>query len=262
MINVGIETSKTGQSKMIGAILLYGESSQYNTGVAAKFASIHSINWDTKQPIIAAGRPITEADLASLHKGLSESKSLPGSLWVDSKILAMGNGRMIWWTPPQQRPMFFDKSSNASQSFNGAGRCPNPGLVWMATSSALFIYAVAGNDRPTQETQLFQAPFFNVWSRGQVCVGSANMPDQDMKGEPGAWEKFFFGSRFTHANFTQENRLIKNQNPYSFWSKMVKEPTATFPENKLVKFPLKVGDLLDPLLSDRLKAIPKATGEF
>jgi hypothetical protein len=35
-----------------------------------------------------------------------------------------------------------------------------------------------------------------------------------------------------------------------------------FPERRLVQFPMVVGDLLDPLVVDKLNKVPKAKGEF
>ena len=43
---------------------------------------------------------------------------------------------------------------------------------------------------------------------------------------------------------------------------MVEAPPAEFPENRLVKLPLTVGDLLERTLLDTLRNLPVPKGEF
>lgn len=259
MIETNVRTKAPDTSVLSGAILLYTGSK----GSQTSFATVHQIQMMGEVPQIMPGRPMTEADKSELYEGLNDKACVAGVKWIPTSVLAQGPGRMIWWTPPMKRSMFFKKSSMNKGTFDGRNVCPVPGMVWAAVSGqGLYVYAVKGADRPTEKTALFQAPLFNVWSSGKVCSGNASQPKGDQAFEPEAWEKFFFGSEFSHPNFTQRNRLIKGQQATSFWSKMVKEPSESFPDKALVPVDLRVEDLLSPVFLDKLASWPRAQGEF
>lgn len=169
---------------------------------------------------------------------------------------------MIWWSPPQRRSLFFKKSTHNPETFDGRGVCPCPGLVLMAAERDMYVYAFKGSDAPSRQTKLYQAPFFNVWSRGKVCVGSADAPKDDRRDDPDAWERMFFGSHFTHPNFTQKDRLTVGVNPAHFWKAQVDKPDTEFPEKVLCDLGMTVDDLMQVDLRARLEAVPRATGEF
>lgn len=245
----------------VGAIILYG--SQRGDYGKSKFATIHHMDTVGDKPLIMPGRPMSEKDLASIYKGLSSVQDTQSTIWLDQKILAKGTDRMIWWTPAETRPMFFKHSSHVKNTFDGSAVCPVPALVWLSIlGKGLYLFAVKEPGRPSQNSTLFQAPFFNVWGRGLVCTGNATLPREAEMWDPKAWEIFFFGSHFTHPNFVMKDRLIKGKHPVNFWKEVVATPPDKFPENRLVRMPLTIQDLLDPLVVDKLNKLPRPTGEF
>ena len=247
MIGISIE-SHGNTAALAAAILIYGQRSGNGYGSDVAFSTVHDVaRGPTGRPMVAPGRLIAEADLAALYKGLSEAQGAQsGVQWLDSRILATGAGRMIWWSAPTQRPLFFKKSDAMTSTFTASAVCPVPGLVWMLKNTSLYVFAVAGNERPGKETALFQAPFFNVWATGEVCVGSATPPSRAAQQDPAAWEGMFFGSNFTQPNINDRNRLVKAASPVAFWKKLVnaKQAVEKFPDKALVSLPLKVEDLL------------------
>lgn len=252
-----LEVNNEGDSyKLTAAVLIYTNSIQRHA-----FATKHSVEEHAARPIIRPGSPFTEKDYTVLVKALAPAEQ-PRMQWHDQRLLARGLGRMMWWSPPKKRSLFFKKSSANASTFDGRGVCPCPGLIFMATEQALYVYAFKGTGAPTPETKLYQAPFFNVWSRGQVCVGNAVVPQQDRRDDPDAWERMFFGSHFTHPNFTQKDRLTVGANPVQFWARQVKKPNAQFPERVLFELGITVADLLQPDFATRLGAIARAQGEF
>ena len=265
MITLSVEQqSRTVCAK--GAILLYGPTGrQFDHNAAPEhllFATMHKIEEIGDAPQIMPGRPITEHDLVTIHKGLTTQHASQSITWIDQQLLAKGPNRMVWWTPPKTRPLFFKKSSHNKGTFDGSAVCAIPGMVWMAIGSSLYVFATKESSRPTPETELYQAPFFNVWGRGLVCSGNANRPSSENQWVPQAWETYFFGSHFTHPNFAQKDRLVKGVSPTNFWKAMVKEPVDAFPLARLVKVPLVTGDLIDPLIVDALNKWPRPKGEF
>lgn len=260
MFNTHVSDSSQSAT-LTGAILLYGGDAR--TGQGGSFATVHLVETINQRPEIMPGRPMMEADLVTIASNLAAAKEAITTTWLDPSMLARGADRMIWWTPPARRPMFFKESNLVKSTFNGNAVCPVPGLVWMAMpGNGLYVYAVKGKDRPVTGTQLFQAPFFNIWGRGKVCVGSAALPPEGEQSNPLEWEKVIFGSYFTHPNFSEANRLVKGISPSNFWKQMVEAPPAEFPENRLVKLPLTVADLLERTLLDTLRNLPVPKGEF
>lgn len=225
------------------------------------FATKHEVANNPGRPIIRPGAPFTETDYKALVSALAPAVQ-PQMRWRDQRLLAIGLGRMIWWTPPKKRPLFFKKSSHNSKTFDGRGLCPCPGFVFMSTERSLYVYAVKGDTAPGQGTALFQAPFFNVWSSGQVCVGNANVPHEDQREDLDAWERMLFGSHFTHPNFTQKDRLTVGIDPADFWKAQVAAPGSRFPEEVLFNVKLTVGDLLSVDVLNKLQQRPRAQGEF
>lgn len=257
MLSFGV-SERGASATMRSAILLYGGEDR-STG----FATVHDVDDHNGRPTIMPGRLLQEADLAEMIKGIATAKASAETVWLDSRVLAKGPDRVIWWSAPGKRSMFFEKSSYNAKTFDGGAVCPVPGLIWMAMpSNGLYVYAFKGDGRPGPDTKLWQAPLFNIWGSGKVCVGSARLPSIEQQATLEAWEQTVFGSRFTHPNFTQKDRLIKGAEPASFWKRMVAKPAEAFPREKLVGVPLTIADLLERQVLDRLKAMPRPTGEF
>ena len=252
-----LDVSNEGESyQLTAAVLVYTNPQQHHA-----FATKHMVEHFAGRPVIRPGTPFTEEDYKVLVQAMAPAEQ-PRMQWHDPRLLAKGLGRMIWWQPPQKRSLFFKKSAHNDCTFDGRGICPSPGLVFMATDNDLYVYAFKGAGAPTVATKLYQAPFFNVWSRGQVCVGNAVRPKNERRGNLDAWERMFFGSHFTHPNFTQKDRLTMGAEPTAFWKGQIDKPDSEFPEKVLFDLELKLNDLMQVDFNTRLESIPAAKGEF
>ncbi len=252
-----LEVSNEGDSyELSAAVLIYTNKQKHHA-----FATKHDVEAFAGRPIIRPGTPFSERDYTSLVKAMKPSDQ-PRMQWNDPRLLARGLGRLIWWSAPKQRSLFFKKSTYNANTFTGRGVCATPGLVFMVMDGSMFVYAFKGDGSPTPATKLFQAPFFNVWSRGKVCVGNAFAPRDDQRDDLDAWERMFFGSHFTHPNFTERDRLTVGVNPIEFWQAQINQPGTSFREEVLFDLRLTVGDLLSIDLPQKLEAIPVAKGEF
>jgi PRTRC genetic system protein B len=252
-----LEVNNEGDSyRLTAAVLVYA-----NTEQGHAFATKHEVEMYSGRPVIRPGSPFTEEDYKSLVTAMAPAEQ-PRMQWHDPRVLANGLGRLMWWSPPKKRSLFFKTSAHNKGTFNGKGICPCPGLVFMATDKSLYVYAFKGTDAPTADSALYQAPFFNVWSSGQVCVGNATLPRDGQRDNIDAWERMFFGSHFTHPNFTQKDRLTVGFDPVQFWQKQVKKPSASFPDTALFDLRLKVSGLTQVDFASRLNEIRRAEGEF
>lgn len=234
-----VSAVSTGEEFLLKHALLV-----YQLGQQAQFhVTKHPVELFDGKPVIRPGVPFNEKDYKQLVDGLKPSDR-PVVEWLDRKVLAKGAGRTLWWTPPQKRGMFF--KSIGKKLVDGQGNLANPGLVFLADKKSLYIYAFKGKDAPTKQTVLYQCPMFNVWASGLVCNGNAGVPNAEDAGNPDAWEKFFFGSRFTHPNIEGADRLTKGVSPVKFWKSQIEKPDDEFPEQVLVELDLTVEQLLDP----------------
>ena len=241
--------------ELSAAVLVYTHSATRHA-----FASKHAVAQHDGRPRILPGTPISAQDYQALVQALAP-RERPAMQWCDPRVLARGLGRLLWWTPPGQRSLFFRKSAQHPGSFDARGRCHCPGLVFLAAEGQLFVYAFKGAAAPTRDTRLYQAPFFNVWSTGQVCAGNAALPPTDTE-DPDAWERMFFQSHFTHPNFSEPDRLTVGVAPARFWQDRLAQPDAPFPEPVLFELGLPVEALMQLDLRARLEALPRANGEF
>lgn len=261
----------TGSVDLIGAILLYGSDRQSPS--ASCFATLHSVgqgpgsnDGSRVAGQILPGRLMQRGDLDELVKGLSNADATLSAQWLDPRVLAMGGGRLLWWSPPGRRPMFFQVAERFAESkvaLNDQGVVPVPGLVWLLMDDTLYVWATKSQDRPGVDDVLYQAPLLNVWSQGKICQGSSLLPDASRRHDPQAWMDAFWASRFTHPNSTEADRLILGQCPVEFWRDMLKAKRKTFPLDRLVALPsnLKAGDLVAPDLTRRLNETGRARGE-
>lgn len=263
---IGVDAHSSAPVSLLkGAILLYGGRSSYGSvDDAYDYATVHEVAVLRDRPEVMPGRLMTERDLGLIYAQLALKQHVRKPVrWIEDTRLAEGADRLIWWTPAGNRSMFFKQSHTSKASFEGHAVCPVPALVWMTIDGQdLYVYAMKGAARPTPETKLYQAPFFNVWGNGQVCVGNANKPTQDSAFETRAWEEMFFGSSFTHPNFTQKNRLVKGEDPVSFWKAQVEKPGRRFPASRLAAIGLRVGDLIEVNTRDRIAGLDTPEGEF
>jgi len=105
------------------------------------------------------------------------------------------NGFVLWQTPPQNTGLFF-KGLTIDD-----GTYPLPSLLWKASKDSLSVYALKGDGMPSLETPLYQAPFFNLYEDGRVCMGTVNIQAKEqgcLEYFIKAWQQYFFNSKFSH----------------------------------------------------------------
>ena len=130
-------------------------------------------------------------------------------------------GTVLWYTKAQQRQLYFVDSLDISN-----GKAQVPPMLWFANKNSLSVFALANDRRPTEKTPLHYAPFFNIYEKGNVCMGTVSI---DIKNSASveefiqAWEHYFFNSYFSHSlceNLTKKNivtlwkALINTDKPF------------------------------------------------
>lgn len=115
-------------------------------------------------------------------------------------------GTVLWYTKAQQRQLYFVDSLGIP---NGMAQVPP--MLWLASKSSLTVFSLSSDRRPTEKTPLHYAPYFNIYEKGNVCMGTVGI---DIKNSASieefikAWEHYFFKSYFSHSlceNLTKKN---------------------------------------------------------
>ena len=137
------------------------------------------------------------------------------------------NGSVLWFTKSMKRQLFFTENLEISN-----GMAEIPAMLWLANKRSLKIFALSSNRRPTEKTELFYAPFFNVYENGNVCMGTVDVNFQNstsLEEFTEKWENYFFNSYFSHL--MNEHNPIKG-NCVSLWKSLI-NTEKQFPKEAL-----------------------------
>ncbi|GAA5501080.1 hypothetical protein Dxin01_00811 [Deinococcus xinjiangensis] len=157
-------------------------------------AEFHRAFLHEQQFHVAEAHPLTTGDIKDLVQALG-AVSLQ---FTPEHVVAVSPHALAWWCPAQTRTMYF--LSNTDKAVNALSGLPfpQPALLFIATQRQLRVYALSENVRPSPETPLMCAPYFNIFKEHGVCQGSTPYPHHLDALQTAAWEQAFFGSNFTH----------------------------------------------------------------
>jgi PRTRC genetic system protein B len=206
MFNVVTAHDSVSEFALKEAILLYrGRQSRYDSNAASiVFAAIHpAVEHEQGGLRLGAGKPLAREALRKALQGLDPDANRPISL-LNDRILFQRHRLTVWYSPPQVRRLFFslyaDRNGKAPKGFPSAATMPLPSLLWGYSGKTWWVFALKGSDRPTLDTELGMAPFFNVNDSGVICIGSTRLPTTEPAANPNVWEDAFFASAFTGPN--------------------------------------------------------------
>jgi PRTRC genetic system protein B len=172
------------------AVLLYQDGSR-------AFVTLHEVKHRSNEaPYLCAGQSVTSGFLETLAKGLGASMAAEV---LPDHVLARTPDLIAWWSRTRPRLMFFGEGNAETRALNGK-IYPHPALVFMIQGRELFVRALAENRRPSSNTRLCNAPYWNTDAHGRVCLGSMRVPDETDVASLAGWEKAYFASEFTHPS--------------------------------------------------------------
>lgn len=183
--------------------------------------------------------PLTEREAETLAKALivktqkeKNQDFLKPKGILPTNILQINpseNSSVLWYTKSMKRQLFFTENLEIPN-----GRAEIPAMLWFANKRSLKIFALANNRRPTEKTELFYAPFFNVYEDGNVCMGTVDVHIQNstsLKEFTEKWEDYFFNSYFSHL-MNEHNPI--NGNCVNLWKSLI-NTEKPFPKEALKK---------------------------
>jgi PRTRC genetic system protein B len=242
MINTSIydRDISHGQLVLRKALMIYGN--QNNSG-AAGFVSLHDVENTPKGPIVGVGKPASKVALRKLLRELNP-RNTGEVTYLQENILSKGDQHLVWYVPPKARQVWF---KNADLGGERTNTVPHPGLVFCVTPRNWYVFALKDDGRPTPDTELFYAPYMNVYGNGNICMGNVTAPRGNMRWNTDAWEEAFFRSYFTHFNDAGSRRIIYKGGGVKFWKRMLDKPMKHFPVARLVSRGITLGGFLDKL---------------
>jgi PRTRC genetic system protein B len=237
-----ITASIDGASEMVmtRAICIY--ESKTPKGKIETVATVHPVTVsESGAPLIMPGVGASLASIEDLVIAMSQGSESQG--FIEANMLSISMQRMIWWKPSHVERIWFKVGKGGYKCLNGA-HVTHPALLFMATPSTLSVFALKQNRRPTPETVLCDAPYFNIYPKGNMCRGTAEYPKLLSPNCVPMYEKAFFESNFTHSC---NGELTKHPGGHrGLWLEMKGKKQKDFPAKYLKATTNKVSDLLKP----------------
>lgn len=224
--------TEDAQYELSNAILLYTRTT--GLGYANQrefcFASIHDVDNKTDVPKIMQGMSVAKTAIIEALEQLVPEHRIQKEL-LPENVLAKGRDYLVWYAKPQKRCVWF----KCKEFGDVSGPVDHPGLVFIVSKNQWYVFAINGDERPTADTPLFVAPYFNVWDGGHICIGNLDLPKGNMRFDTAAWEECFFRSYFTHPNVHTNGGLTKYRGGiFALWRALLKG--RVFPQKSLVPY--------------------------
>lgn len=225
------DTKEADSLQLDSAILIYKGGNSYDSS-ARVHATLHKVaHIDGSAPALLPGVTADKPAIADLLASLGESLAFTG--FIPQRLLFVGPAMLIWWTPPGPRQVWFKDSKGKIGTRSGV--TPHPGMVFAVARESWFVWAIDHAERPSAETVLHQAPYFNVWESGQICTGNVDLPKSFSIETIEGYEQAFFGSNFTHPNVHGKGKLTTHRGgPNGLWKALLDGQHETFPVGTLV----------------------------
>ena len=148
--------------------------------------------------------------------GYESEQLMPQNLLLDN------TQNLIWYTKAQRKVLHVRHGNNNSHQMVNY-----PALLFIAHKDArrVRVFALGTSARPTLNSKLYHAPFFNLDGSGNLCLGTASLPSAiSMKTLSGV-ESAFFDANGTHTNHKKTLSracLKKHGSLFSYWKHKAK----------------------------------------
>jgi PRTRC genetic system protein B len=239
-MNTSVNIGSSQDFRLSRALLVYGTSSYQGIPYRHPFVTLHEVIHDGNGARLAEGRLMTPQMLVELMTGLG--RSLPVEI-LPERVLVRTTETIVWWSPAGARTLFFSERGDdpVLKQINGK-RYPQPPLVFKVCGSHLWVRALAEGKRPSPETKLCMAPYWNCYDNGAVCTGSMQIPREKSVSAIDHWERSFFQSEFTHASGVRKHTRFPG-GLLAMWQFLAGK--EDFPSRYLVKLPQRLSEFVN-----------------
>ena len=231
-MNISVNIGSSQDFRLSRALLVYGTSSYQGYPYRHPFVTLHEVIHDGDAARLAEGQLMTPQMLIDLMAGLG--RSVPAEI-LPARVLVRTAEMIVWWSAACERTMFFSDRSNDRVLKNMNGKLyPHPALLFKACGTHLWVRALAKDERPTAETKLCMAPYWNCYDNGVCCTGSMKIPQEKSVAAIDLWEESFFQSEFTHASGVRKHTRFRG-GFLAMWQSLAGQ--TGFPAKYLVELP-------------------------
>lgn len=201
-IDVQVGLGYHNEVELSRAILIYETKNAVYNGPNDAFASVHKVRFGGAAPMLESGELVS---LEALHELVKVLSPVSGLELLPPHILAANSENLVWFEPGRERVMFYRCSDPLLTKLSGRS-FPQPALLFIAGHQRLRILALSRDERPTPDSRLYAAPYWNTLTGG-VCLGSTSLPETLSAKDAGGYSSDFFASTFTHGS---SNLLYRN----------------------------------------------------
>jgi len=135
-----------------------------------------------------------------LHK--ENTKLIGGTVYANMLYLGWVYDKPVlaWHTPAESHHVTYSKNLNIP---NGKIAAPPMLWLWNDYHRNLAVWALPDDQRPTEKTDLYHAPFHNVYPDGRICLGSGSKhitPCKTFISLMAACERVFWNTTFSESH--------------------------------------------------------------
>jgi PRTRC genetic system protein B len=225
-MTIGVYGDEESDLRLTSAFLIYSNELE----AACTF---HRVDLDKKgRPVIAEGTPANRGSIIELANKL-QGTSFGKTEILPPNLLVMKPGLMCWYVPSRRARMYFETNDKTFNADLTGREVLHPATLFVAARQ-LKVFALSTNDRPTMETPIFIAPYFNLYSSGSMCAGNQQLPTAFSPSEIPAWETAFYETNFSHTNMNQSDLTGHPHGHNALWREMAKTRLKQFPANYLL----------------------------
>jgi len=214
-------------------------------GVAdsASVITLHKI----ENNLIGIGDYIAGQAVREIIEEATTDKEVPQSTYLmPTNLLIDDAQKLVWFTKAQRKVLHIRHlkiNSHQMVSF--------PALLFIAHKDQrkVRIFALGSSAKPTINTKLYHAPFFNLDGAGGLCLGDACLPTDIHMQTLTEIESVFFDANGTHTNHneTLSTFAIKqHRSLFGFWKHKAKTQDKVFVKE------MNAYKLMSEVLSERI----------
>lgn len=178
-------------------LLVYGTSSYDGFPYRHPFVTLREVVHEGEEARLGTGHLVMPQILTLLMNDLG--RSTPAEI-LPERVLVRTAETIVWWMSAGKAVMFFsDRGGDVTLKKLKGKKYPHPPLLFKVTGSNLWIWALGANQRPTEKSPLYLAPYWNCYDNGSVCTGSIKIPGETSVTAIEGWVQSLFRSEFTHG---------------------------------------------------------------
>lgn len=228
-------------------IIVYGTNKDYSNDY---YLETRDIKKQGDRYAMMAPVPCTPSMFKDLVKSMSQSQfpEMEFTGLISETMLYGFNkgGRTVvmWYKPAVLRSLNF----SASLPIKGDTAVRVPATLYVVVDKKLYLFALMTDKRPDENTKLYHAPFFNIYSDGNVCLGTAPVgrdKGKTFEQEAERFERAFYMAEQSGGGENQCKTALK-----PLWQRLIKKPQP-FPSKVELKQHTKfktVGDIFRNLI--------------